>query len=285
VFACGSDTRDAIRLSSRSRAPLIGTLLVAGALSFGVACERLKQPPRPANVPEGAVRNRDINLWMYRAPDDSFRTYYSTGRLAQSGQMKAGTNQRTGTWQSYASDGERVTATGDYLNDWRDGLWRYFDGTEQLYLTVEYLPEPKRFFGFLAVTDYGNENGPFERYFPDGRLEERGVFWSGYYHGPIVRYHRNGNKAFEGQYETDHPVGRWRFYYPEGNLEREEYYRNGRLHGVLRNYYSDGGLYHETVFEDGQEVGPKRIFPRSIASVGPTGNSGGGSGAGIFRLI
>ncbi|MEQ9362875.1 MAG: hypothetical protein RIF32_01450, partial [Leptospirales bacterium] len=58
-------------------------------------------------------------LWMYRAPDDSFRTYYSTGRLAQSGQMKAGTNQRTGTWQSYASDGERVTATGDYLNGLR----------------------------------------------------------------------------------------------------------------------------------------------------------------------
>lgn len=242
---------------------------LAFCVSF-FACDRLSQPPRPAQVPEGAVRNRDINLWMYRAPDDAFQMYYATGKLARSGRMQSGKNLRTGDWQSFAADGERVTSDGAYLNDWRDGLWRYFDDQEQLYLTVEYKPEPKRFFGFLNVTDYGNENGPFERYFPDGTLEERGIFWSGYYHGPIVRYHRNGNKAFEGRYEKDNPVGLWRYYYPEGNLEREESYRDGRLHGTLRNYYSDGSLYHETTFEEGQEVGPKRVYPLPTALASPS---------------
>lgn len=243
---------------------LQGLILATLLVSTATGCDRLKQPPRPADVPEGAIRNRSVNLWMHRGTDNSFRMFYETGRVARAGQMQPGNNQRTGNWQSFASDGKRVTSDGAYLNDWRDGLWRYFDDTEQVYLTVEYLPKPKRFFGFLTVTDYGNENGPFERYFPDGSLEERGVFWSGYYHGPIVRYHRNGKKAFEGRYEKDNPVGLWRYYYPEGNLEREESFRGGQLNGVLRNYYSNGDLYHETVFENGQEIGPKRIYPQTV---------------------
>ena len=237
-----------------------GLSLLALLVLAAPACERLRQPPRPNGVPEAAVRDRSVNLWMYRADDHRFYMYYETGAVARTGQMQPGTNIRTGEWRTYASDGERVTSVGVYLENWRDGIWRYFDDTERVYLTVAYQPEPKRFFGFLGITDYGNENGPFERFFPDGSLEERGVFWSGYYHGPIVRYHRNGNKAFEGNYEKDEPVGLWRYYYPEGNLEREESYRAGRLHGTLRNYYPDGRLYQETVFENGREIGPKRVF-------------------------
>jgi antitoxin component YwqK of YwqJK toxin-antitoxin module len=241
------------------RPAFAGPTLVLFCIAVHLAgCNRLRQPPRPPGAPDDAIRNRTTGLWMYSAPDGEFRMYYESGTVAYTGQVENGL--RTGHWQTFASDGQRVTASGDYRQNWRDGIWRYFDGRERLYLTVEYRPEPKRFFGLLNITDYGNENGPFERYFPDGSLEERGVFWSGYYHGPIVRYHRNGRKAFEGEYEKDLPVGLWRYYYPEGTLEREETYRNGKLHGTLRNYYPDGGLYHETIFEDGVEVGPKRVY-------------------------
>lgn len=228
----------------------------------GLACDRLQQPPRPNGVPEGAIRDRNTRLWVHRTADNRLNYYHSDGARARTGQLASGTTSREGVWRAYASDGERLTSVGAYLNNWRDQEWRYFDDAEQLYLTVEYQPEPKRFFGFLGITDYGNENGPFERYFPDGSLEERGVFWSGYYHGPITRFHRSGRKALEGRYEKDLPVGIWRYYYPEGGLEREERYLNGQLDGPLRNYHPDGSLYHETVFAAGKEIGPKRIFPR-----------------------
>ncbi|MCB1309144.1 MAG: hypothetical protein KDK30_13220, partial [Leptospiraceae bacterium] len=139
--------------------------------------------------------------------------------------------------------------------------WEHYDTEGALYLTIEYKPEPRRTFLLLEVKDYGNENGAYRRYYPDGSLEEEGYFWSGYFDGPVRRWHANGKPAMEGRYDQDNKTGTWKYYYPDGTLDHVEQYSNGKLNGVQRNYYPDGSPYHVSTFVDGQLSGPPEIFP------------------------
>lgn len=169
---------------------------------------------------------------------------------------------RTGLWQNFAMDGKTVTTSGFYRNDWRDGRWEFRDAAGAIVQTMEYRPEPRRNFGFLITTDYGNENGPYRRYFPDGSLEEEGQFLSGYYEGILKRFHRNGELALEGRLEKDQAVGLWKSYYASGKLYREAHYKDGKLDGRLRIYDPDGSLKYSTVYAAGQKIGPDELIRR-----------------------
>ncbi len=243
---------------------LLPLAFVALAFGAGAGCDRLKQSAAPPGVPANAREDRTRRIWEAIDESGVYRAFFYDGQLAGEGRLLD--NRRTGEWKTFTLDGRTVAARGKYVNGLRDGLWEYFDDSGQLYLSVEYKLAPRREFGLLQTDDYGNENGPYRRYFPDGALEESGAFWSGFYQGPVVRYYRNGQVAFRGAYERDQPVGAWTYYYPDGDVEREETYVNGQLDGVLRNYYPGRKLYHETVFKNGVEVGPKKIYPHSPIS-------------------
>lgn len=240
-------------MKSFSIAPLL-------VLSLALACqERLHHPPAPPGIPPEATRDR-YGIWERRPGNGEYRRWYPDGKLARTGTFKDG--GRHGTFRNYALDGETLIAKGDYRDNWRDGVWNFYDSQGRLYLTIRYAPQPRREFLFLKTQDYGNENGPYERYYPDGTLEEQGEFWSGYYHGPIRRYHRDGTRALIGRFEKDKKVGLWRTFYPNGEPEREETFADDKLDGPLRVYYEDGRLYYETLYAQGKEVGPGLLYPR-----------------------
>lgn len=232
------------------------TLLILIFSSVIFSCERVTNPPLPPGVPEGAKKERR-GLWSYSSPEGEQRIYYKDGTLLSLGQSsKIGLRQ--GEWKTYTLEGHRVASIGKYLNDWRDGIWKYYDTEGKLYLIVTYAKEPRR--DFLITRDYGNENGIYERYFPEGSIEEIGFFKGGFFEGPITRYHRNKKVSIKGQYKQDLMDGKWQYFYPEGNLEREENYKIGKKHGIFRNYHPDGTLYHETTFQEDIEIGTKQIY-------------------------
>lgn len=231
--------------------------ILGGAFLLLPLCARITTPPLPPGVPAGAHRQKQ-GLWEYTGDDGSFRLYYPDGKIAQTGEIQIGV--RRGVWKSYSLDTGKVTSIGLYRNDWRDGVWKYYDTGGRLYYTVTYAPEPKQPLLAMITHDYGNENGPYERFFPDGTLEERGAFYAGLYEGEIVRYYKNGKKAVEGRYKSDKMDGIWRYYYPEGGLERIETFRNGVLDGELKRYRPDGKLFLETRYSAGRESGPARVY-------------------------
>ncbi len=235
----------------------LSVLLFAVAL---VSCKdglaRLKEPPRPPGVPEGAERDRRSGVWGYQT-DHDWTFYYADGKVFASGGLRLGLRQ--GEWNFYNVDGKTVLSTGRFVNDWRDGIWNYNDDRGTVFLTMTYAQEPKRDFVFLVTHDYGNENGPYVRHYPDGRIEEEGSFRAGYYEGPITRYHPNGRILLKGQYQKDQMVGRWLYYYPDGTLLREENYAQGLLEGPFKSYYPDGRIYVETSYKAGANVGPQTI--------------------------
>ncbi len=246
--------RDAVRKFPR----IVTAILLAAGLIFAAHCERLKNPPLPNGIPAGAVRDRKMGLWQHTTPDGQYSVYFADGKLAMTGKITGGL--RSGVWNHFSMDGKVITTAGEYREDWKDGVWQYYDSDGRLYLRMEYRLQPRREFMLLFTHDYGNENGVYMRYFPEGTLEEKGNFTSGYYEGPVVRYYRSGKKAMEGQYEKDMLTGRWKYYYPEGAVEREENYHNGVLNGPMRCYYPDGKLRMETYYANGKETGPQRIF-------------------------
>ncbi len=237
-------------------------ILTSGIALFLSACERFREMPVPETVPEGAEYDRRIGLWSHRSAAGEYTLYYSDGKTALKGQYQNG--NRTGIWRTFSPyDQGNIVSEGSYVNDWRDGVWKFNDDSGAPYLTVAYAPEPKRTFGLIVTHDYGNENGPYRLYYPDGTLQEEGNYHSGYLQGRFRRYHPNGKIQIEGTYDKDEKTGNWTYYYPEGRIEKTVEYRKNTFHGVFRVFYPDGRLYNEAVYENGNLKSGPVIHPVS----------------------
>jgi len=227
---------------------LLTAAVVMGYLNL-ISCERLRDMPNPEGVPKGAVYDRRVGMWSYRSPENHFNMYYSDGTIALDGQYEK--SGRSGIWKTFSPKGNFTVSAGSFLNDWRDGVWKFNDDQGNPYLTVEYKKEPKRSFGLIVTSDYGNENGPYILYYPDGRIQEEGNYYSGFLEGPVKRYHRNGKTAMEGRYNKDEKTGTWKYYYYEGTIEKEIQFLKNQFHGSFKVYYPDGTLYNESFYENG----------------------------------
>ena len=225
---------------------------------FGVLfCNRLKNSPKPAGIPVDATFSRRQGLWDHTSKDGIFTQYFANGIIHVRGRIVNG--KRDGFWKTYGMKGKILTTTGMYKNGKKDGIWKYYDTRGRLYQKIEYKPEPIRLQYYMISPDYGNENGPYARYYPDGRLEERGLYIGGYVEDRVVRYYRNGNAAMKGQYKKELKTGRWLYFYPEGGLEREEYYKKDLLHGIMKNFHQDGSVYHISRYKNGKQISVKIV--------------------------
>ncbi len=248
--------------SFASSAVLPAVLLISATFMGG--CHRLTTPVPPKGVPAHAKLDKSTKQWVVTSKDGKQLRYFSNSRLAKKGQLK--NKLPNGLWMHYARNGV-MTARGAYDEGKKVGQWKYWDQSGRLYLEQRYAAEPINAPLFKLDAEYGTENGPYRRFYPDGRVEEQGSFKAGKYHGQQVKFFQDGKVAARGRFEADLRVGRWLYYYPEGNLEREENYRKGALQGVYRNYHPDGSLKQELLFEAGKEVpGSRKFHPRKSDS-------------------
>ena len=52
-------------------------------------------------------------------------------------------------------------------------------------------------------------DGPFEEYYDNGQLLEKGTYAGGEVHGPYERYYENGQRREIGRYNMGARCGRW----------------------------------------------------------------------------
>ena len=86
----------------------------------------------------------------------------------------------------------------------------------------------------------GPPDGPYETYYENGQLQEKGTFVDGELHGPAEGYYENGQLEGKGTYvagERDGPA--------------ELYHENGQLQGI--GTYNMGEKCGEWI-EDGEPV-------------------------------
>ena len=110
--------------------------------------------------------------------------------------------------------------------------------------------------------------GPFEAYWPDGTLRERGAWTRGVRDGDFESFHRNGARATEGGFEAGLPVGAHRAWNDDGRLVREARYAAGVEDGRITEWYDDGQVRLTGTWAAGKRHGVETSYhPNGIVAV------------------
>lgn len=153
-----------------------------------------------------------------------FKYYDEQGNLKATNTFdKSGTRALN---KSY-SDG-RMVATGYYVNQKKEGEWRYYSKENGKLLLVEENKEGK-VHGKSTVYNPVNE-----------RMAEEAVYVEGKRNGPAKQYYDSGVLMMECQYQNDQLEGPAKTYYPSGALKEEGSFRQGQKTGVWKTYNEDG---------------------------------------------
>ncbi len=153
----------------------------------------------------------------------SYRTYYSSGVLSNSGNYTNGL--KNGTFSSYNSEGE-LLSTVQYLAGFKDGLQENY--------TTTYNKVTQRF-------HYrgGSLHGLYETY----------NYGDGYYY-----------LANSTHYEDDLQIGPHITYYPSGNVKVYTPIILGRVEGVVIVYSDGGGALTKTTYKGGIRHGSYKTY-------------------------
>jgi antitoxin component YwqK of YwqJK toxin-antitoxin module len=165
----------------------------------------------------------------------TFRYYDEQGNLKATNEFdKSGDRALNKT---YAPNG-RVIATGYYLNQKKDGEWRYFDPESGQLLLVEDNTE-------------GKVNGWSRLYNPqNGKLAEETQYVNGVPEGQCRKFSDTGILLMECQYHNGFLEGPSKSYYPNTLLKEEGQYAQGMKVGQWKTYNEDGDLISVDSFGD-----------------------------------
>lgn len=150
--------------------------------------------------------------------------YWTDGVARTRGQYHD--DRREGWWRGYHRDGSHRSLT-HYSRGLKDGPRIYWDT----------LGKPMR----AEVFVLGVPNGPFYRFFPDGRLEQHSNYVDGLREGPHVQwYDHTGGTCVNGFYHKGQEMGLWTEYDTLGQMIWQAYLKDGEvtraLHGTRRRH-------------------------------------------------
>ncbi len=189
----------------------------------------------PESIPPGASYDRKKNLYQIIKNGKQLK-YYKDGSLYEVCEVNK-FRVRDGYCEGFLN-GVRIH-WGNFKNGQRDGLWVWTFENGAIYVRQNYRQGSKKEF-WIPVEEWGNEDGLYERFFPNGRLEEKGFFKSGYRTGNWVRYYPSGQIEYLGSYSEGKRVNEWFYYYPNGKTEAlEKFTKDGELIERI-TFYPDG---------------------------------------------
>lgn len=127
----------------------------------------------------------------------------------------------------------KVVAEGNYINDKRDSVWKWYYDNGKLEK--------------IATYSFGLENGTSKSYYPDGTLMAEETFFLDKKQGVFKRYYENGVLEHETNFIEDERHGKSVDYDREGNIIIIRYFDNGIF--VAYSYLD----------KDGNEITPIKL--------------------------
>jgi antitoxin component YwqK of YwqJK toxin-antitoxin module len=126
----------------------------------------------------------------------------------------------------------------------------------------------------------GKWDGPWTRYYNNGKLETKAAYKEGkkrgiwikydgngqiefkrtYEYGNWASYYKNGQLRFIGPYKGDERNGPWVYYHSNGRLSGKGNYKDGYTHGLQLSYHSNGQLWGKGAYRRGKRYGPWVIY-------------------------
>ncbi|MCC5815913.1 MAG: hypothetical protein JJT78_14255, partial [Leptospira sp.] len=125
----------------------------------------------PPNIPQGAHYNKRTNLYQKVADGVSY-SYFKDGKLYEKCEVNE-MGKLHGLCENFLQSTGQKISWGIFQNGQRDGewVWTFEDGS--IFLKQEFTYGKKKDF-WIPVEEWGNEDGNYSRFYPDGRLEEVG---------------------------------------------------------------------------------------------------------------
>lgn len=132
-----------------------------------------------------------------------------------------------------------VASTGKYVNQLKEGKWRFFSrmANEILISEAEFSRDKKnglvaKYFQDGKVAEkliYKNDlkNGECVKYYPDGTLTLRTNYTNGKLNGKFEAFFENGRPEILGQYKDNLRDGPWLIYKKDGSLKFKTEYSAG----------------------------------------------------------
>jgi antitoxin component YwqK of YwqJK toxin-antitoxin module len=193
-------------------------------LSIFINCAKNKYPDSISTL---ATYDKKSN--SYILIKDNIKTVWN-----EKGQIFSETNldelgRENGTSKTFFPETGALLSVGNFKNGEREGIWEWYFPDGKIYYRSGYSPDKKRQV-WIATNVLGNEHGTHERYYDNGKIEERGTYEFGLKVGRWEKYFKNGKQEHFGTYSSDKKIGIWVYLYPNGNKVAEEKYdENGKL--------------------------------------------------------
>lgn len=153
---------------------------------------------------------------------------------------------------------------------------------------------------FNQVDAMGRKQGPWRKYFRNGKLRYKGQFendkavgkFEHFYddgniksivlhlgestESKVKHYYQNGGIAAEGAYIGNKKNAAWKYYsYYGAYLSYAETYKEGQKYGLSKKFYEDGSILQELSWENGIKDGVWKIwFPNGKLQMSTNFNSG-----------
>jgi antitoxin component YwqK of YwqJK toxin-antitoxin module len=213
----------------------------------------------------------------------SYIIYDSLGHKIEEG--KISDYKLNGKINGYYTDGS-LKYTGSYVNNLRQGLWKYFYPNGILEQKGSYSNGKLngKWLWFYKNKDtlrletyrYGKRNGLYLSYDPYGVIIQKGYFdkdlkqefWientgefilrGNYFDGSKndewIGTYDNGKKAYIGNYLRGKPDGKHIYYYKNGNKRKIEFYETGRQVGHWQYFKKNGQLYKVKSYNKGESI-------------------------------
>ncbi len=172
--------------------------------------------------------NKPVGIFFY---------YYDDG-VKSSEVNYIGEEGTTSTAKFFHRNGT-IMGEGKYLNQQKDGEWKYYDDQSMLssidnYENGKLNGMNKVFFlnGSLAseipFVD-GLKNGDFIEYFSDGTIKMQGTYQDNTYSGKYLQNYADGKLMVEGEYKVAVKNGLWKYFADDGRLKAQQVYETGKL--------------------------------------------------------
>ncbi|RJO66737.1 MAG: hypothetical protein C4523_11630 [Myxococcales bacterium] len=98
-------------------------------------------------------------------------------------------------------------------------------------------------------------HGPYQSWYDNGTLKERGEFNNGKMTGHWISWHETGNKRMEGTREESEQKGLWTFYYENGQIEKEGNIIREKFDGIWTYWHKNGAKKQEISYQAGVLTG------------------------------
>jgi antitoxin component YwqK of YwqJK toxin-antitoxin module len=175
-------------------------------------------------------------------------------------------NKRTGELDRVATfvDGRRIiTHTTHYPGNRQKH-------TETMYLAAATIEQSADDFWNLRMAKYttdGNDlrHGLAKAWYPNGKIEQEGIYQFGEKAGAFTYWHENGQVAATGEFRNDQPEGTWVWWHENGQKLAVGQYQAGVLMGEWRWWSEAGKLTKQHTYDGSETVTSQSDGPLDVS--------------------